>query len=139
MSRILLAAFALVLAGCVQLPPTPQDIQARKFQSLPDKAVIYIVRTPMDSFEASGLTLDDIGMITTHAGTYYRWEVTPGIHRVAGYGPANESITVTAAAGRIYFFEHTVRGTLRSGPQVTSIRQIDEREGRILVSRSRLL
>lgn len=139
MSRILPTAFALLLAGCVQLPPTPQDIQAKTFTSVPDRAVIYVVRTPLDSLEASGLWLDDSGPITTHPGTYYRWEVAPGSHRVAGYGPANESVTVTAVAGRIYFLEHTVIGTWRSGPQSTFLRQIEEREGRALVMRSQLL
>jgi len=42
MRRLLVVA--VMLAGCVQLPPTPQDIQAKKFEGVPDKAVIYIVR-----------------------------------------------------------------------------------------------
>ena len=130
---------ALLLAGCVQLPPTPQDMEAKKFQPLAEKAEIYVVRTPMDSFEASGLSLDDGAPITTYGGTYYRWEVAPGAHRVAGFAAANESVTLTAAPGRIYFLEHTVIGTRRSGAQSTFLRQIDDREGRALVSRSSLL
>lgn len=35
---------AILIAGCAQLPPTPQDIQAKKFEGVPDKAVIYRVR-----------------------------------------------------------------------------------------------
>jgi hypothetical protein len=139
MSRILLTVFALLLAGCVQLPSTPQDVQSKRFESVPDRAVIYLVRTPMDSFEASGLSLGDTVQITTLPGTYYRWEVSPGMHQVAGFAAANESLTLTTAPGRIYFLEHTVRGTRRSGVQSTSIRQIDEREGRMLVSQSQLL
>jgi len=137
MWRILLSA--LLLAGCAQLPPTPQDIQAKTFTSVPDKAVIYIVRTPMDSYEASGLSLDDGAPITTHPGTYYRWEVTPGRHRVAGFAAANESVTLTTAPGQLYFLEHTVIGTLRSGAQNTFLRQIGEHEGRALVMRAQLL
>jgi len=137
MWRILLSA--LLLAGCAQLPPTPQDIQAKTFTSVPDKAVIYIVRTPMDSYESSGLSLDDGGPITTHPGTYYRWEVTPGVHRIAGFAAANESVTLTTAPGRIYFLEHTVMGTRRSGAQSTFLRQINEGEGRALVIRAQLL
>jgi hypothetical protein len=137
MWRILLTA--LLLASCAQLPPSPQDIQAKKFAPVPDKAVIYIVRTPLDSFQASGLWLGDRRQITTLPGTYYRWEVTPGVHRVAGYAWANESVTLTTAAGRIYFLEHTVLGSPQSGPQFTSLRQIDERDGRTLVTRAQLL
>jgi hypothetical protein len=137
MWRILLTA--LLLAGCAQLPPTPQDIQAKTFQTLPDKAVIYVVRSRMDSYEASGLSLDDGAPITTQPGSYYRWEVAPGRHRVAGFAAANESVVLTTEAGKIYFLEHSVIGTRRSGAQSTFLRQIDEPQGRALVMRSQLL
>ncbi len=137
MWKILLTA--LLLAGCVQLPSTPEDIQARKMESLPDKSVIYIVRSAMDSHETSGLSLDDHAQITTFRRTYYRWEVAPGMHRVAGYAAANESVTLTTAPGKIYFLEHTVIGTRRSGPQSTGLREIGEQDGRALVMRSQLL
>jgi hypothetical protein len=137
MWRILLTA--LLIAGCAQLPPSPQDIQARTFAPVPDKAVIYVVRTPLDSLHASGLSLGDRAQITTLPGTYYRWEVTPGVHRIAGFAAANESFTLTTVAGRIYFLEHTVIGSRQSGPQTTSLRQIDERNGRALVMHAQLL
>lgn len=137
MKRLLL--IVLLLAGCVQLPPTPQDVEAKKFQAVPDKAVIYVVRAAMDSNESSGLWLDDHAQIMMHPGTYYRWEVAPGRHRVSGAGVGTEYVVLTAGAGQIYFLEHTVRGTLRSGPQVTALRQIGERDGRALVARSTLL
>ncbi len=137
MRRILPTALVL-LAGCAQLPPSPEDIQARKMENLPGMSVIYIVRAPMDSHEASGLALDDHAQITTLRGTYYRWEVAPGTHRVAGYAAANESVTLTTAPGKIYFLEHTVTGTRRDGPQSTSLREIGEPEGRALVMSSQL-
>jgi hypothetical protein len=93
----------------------------------------------LDSYEASGLRLDDQAQITTFGGTYYRWEVLPGVHNVNGAAPANESLTLSAEAGKIYFLEHSVRGTLRSGPQSTSLRQIEESYGRALVMRSKML
>jgi len=139
MWRFILIPLFIAVAGCVQIPPSPQEIQAKKFESAPGKAVIYIVRAPMDSHEASGLLLDDTGPITTLAGTFYRWEVTPGVHRVAGYAGASESVTLKAEAGKFYFLEHTVRGTVRSGPQLTFLRQIDERNGRALVMRAQHL
>lgn len=139
MLRFLFAAVFALLAACVQIPPSPQDVQAKKFEAVPSKSVIYIVRTPMDSNEVSGLVLNDSGQITTYRGTFYRWEVAPGPHRIAGYAQANESITLTTEAGKIYFLEHTVRGTQRSGPQTTSLRQVDPQYGRALVARSQHL
>lgn len=135
MWRVLLV---LLITGCGQLPPTPQDIQAKKFESVADKAVIYIMRTPMDSNESGTLQLDDNGQITTFSGTYYRWEVAPGPHRIAGYAGETGLIQFDAQAGKIYFVQHTVRGTRRSGWQSTSLRQIGEQDGRKLVMQSQL-
>lgn len=131
---------ALLLAGCAQLPPTPEDIQAKKFQSPSDKSVIYVVRSPMDSKEASGLTLDGRATISTYRGTYYRWEVAPGTHRVAGFGSAVESVTLTTTPGKIYFLEHTVLGDRDDGGVTNAwLREIGDQSGRNLVMQSQLL
>ena len=137
MQRVFL--IALLLVGCAQLPPTPQDIQAKKFESLSDKAVIYIVRTPMDSRLPGGLLLDGIGPIATMPGSYYRWEVAPGLHHVADHAPAHGSVALTTEAGKIYFVRHTVIGIGRPTPSFTSLQQIDERTGRAAVMRAELL
>ena len=135
MWRILLV---LLIAGCAQLPSTPQDIQAKKFESVADKAVIYIVRTPMDSHEAGTIQLDDNAQITTFSGTYYRWEVAPGLHRIAGYAGESGLVQINAQAGKIYFVRQTVGGTRRSGWMLTNVQQIGEQEGRKLVMQSQL-
>ena len=137
MWRILMAA--LLLSGCAQLPPSPADIQAKRFESVPGKAVIYVVRTPMDSQESSGLSLDYVSQITTHPGTYYRWEVAPGTHRVAGFGVGTELVTLATEPGKIYFLQHSVLGHWRSGPQLTGLKQISDQDGRALVAHAELL
>ena len=137
MRHILL--IGILLAGCAQLPPTPEDIAAKQFRALPDKSVIYIVRTAMDSDEVSGLLLDDREHLTTFSRTYYRWEVAPGRHRIAGFARANEVVVLTTEAGKLYFLEHTVLGRPRLGATWTSLREISERDGRALVLRSELL
>ncbi len=104
MWRVLL--IALALAGCVQLPLTPQDIQARKFELVPDKAVVYLVRDHPDfSDKAATIWLGDTVMITTYSGTYFRWEAAPGTHRISGYGPDIGAITLQVEAGKIYFVQ----------------------------------
>ena len=135
-----IAVAALLLAGCAQMPPSAEDIRAKRFEPLTDKAVIYVVRAPIDSFEVSGLALDDGQQITTQRNSYYRWEVAPGTRRISGVGPAMESVTLSAAAGRIYFLEHTVIGDPHDGGvQLTALRQLGEPAGRALVMRSQLL
>lgn len=130
----------LLIAGCAQLPPTQADIQAKRFDSVSDKAVIYVVRTPMDSWESSGLLLDGGATITTYRGTYYRWEVPPGMHRISGFGFGGESLTLATAPGKIYFLEHTVLGDRDDGG-VTNVRlrEIGDPAGRALVAHAELL
>jgi len=130
----------LGIAGCAQLPPSPEDIQAKRFETVPDKAVIYIVRAPLDSSEPSELALEGTQQISTYPGTYYRWEVAPGTYAIAGMGFSMASATVTAAAGQIYFLQHTVIGDRSDGGvQVTDLQAISEQRGRRLVLRSQLL
>lgn len=110
--RVLL--IAVLLAGCAQLPPTPQDIQAKKFETVPDKAVIYLVRDHPDfSDRAATIWLGDAAMITTYPGTYFRWEVAPGTHRITGYGADIGTITLHAEAGRIYYVQQQLSPFLR--------------------------
>ncbi len=130
---------ALLFAGCAQLPPTPQDIQAKKFENVPDKAVIYIVRAPIDSYETGTISLDDNAQITTFRGTYYRWEVVPGPHRIAGYAGESGWVKLDAQAGKMYFVQHTVIGSRRGGWAFTDLQQIGEQDGRKLVMQSQLL
>ena len=127
---------SLLLPACAPLPPLPADIQAKRFEVAPDKAAIYIVRTPMDSHEAAGLSLDYGSQISTNEGTYWRWDVAPGPHRVASYGWGTAEVNVNAQPGKIYFIRHTVMGHWRSGPQQSWLQPLSEPEGRALVAQS---
>ena len=120
------------------MPPSPADIEAKRFQPVPDKAVVYIVRTPADSDEAGALMLDDHVTITTLRGTYYRWEVDPGPHKIEGVTTSPIRIVFNAAPGRIYYFMHTVYGTSRTGPAWTALQPISEPHGQALVRESQL-
>lgn len=133
-----LSVVLILLAGCVQLPPTPADIQAKKFEVLPDKAVIYLVRDYPDfSDNAATLWLGESAMITTYPGTYYRWEVAPGMHRITGYGPDIGAIMVQAEAGRIYYVLQRLAPFLRFPSSYFQL--IAEPAGRNAVMRSTLV
>ena len=124
--------------GCAQLPPAPADVQAKQFQPVPDKAVIYIVRPLVDGNVDGPLSIPG-GMIATHPGTYYRWEGPAGLHQITGAGGWSASVTVRTEAGRIYFVEHTATGNTRDGLQSMSLRRIDEERGRTMVLQASLL
>jgi len=134
-----IALITLILGGCMQLPPSPQDTQTRNIEGIPGKAVIYIVRDRRDSREVAGLLLDHAAPITIHPRSYYRWEVAPGTHHVTGFAASNVSVMLHAEAGKVYYLRQTVMGTRRSGPQYTDLQQISENEARSLLMDARML
>jgi hypothetical protein len=136
--RSLLVGLILVLAGCQQIPLTPEDIQARKFEQVKDKAVIYLVRDDPD-FSGAGAPVD-LGnnvRLTTYAGTYYRWEVAPGTHTITAFGAGTGAIRVNAERGKMYFVQQRVGG-IPLAPEST-FEFINESQARAVVGRSVLL
>jgi hypothetical protein len=139
MSKIRIALIALValVAGCAPLPPTPQDIEAKRFELAPGQAVIYVVRPAPD---LSGLTaplvLNDQHIGATHAGTYFRLEVPPGRHEIRGYAGDSGSIRIDVQADRIYYIQQRVSGSWRVTNPMSFFSIIDEQQGRAAVMRS---
>jgi hypothetical protein len=129
----------LILYGCVQLPPSPQDLQAKRFEPVTDKAVIYIARTRMDSTEPGGLMIDTGEQVTLFPGTYDRFEVPAGVRRISGLGPWNVQLSLDTQPGRIYFLRYTVSGTPRFGPQLAWLSPVGEQEGRTLVQQAEMV
>jgi len=87
--------------------------------------------------DGATLLLDGTVMITTYPGTYYRWEVAPGTHRIAGYASDSGNISVNVEAGRIYFVQQWVAfGML--GPR-SRFSQVSPDQGRAAVMRSELI
>jgi hypothetical protein len=136
MKAIYLFLLTFCLGACAPLPPAPAAVDAKQFEPVPNKAVVYIVRPRVDSFNAGPVWLGDIGPISTLQGTYYRWEVDPGVRRVGTAGASASVVTLNAQAGQIYYVQHTVTAGLRGGLGNAWLRQIDEATGRRLVSQA---
>lgn len=134
MRRVLL--ILLLLAGCQQLPLTPADIEARKFETVPGKAVIYLVRDTADFSDAETPVLLGNVQVNTDSGTYFRWVVPAGKHTIKGFGGDSGAITVEVEAGKIYFVQQSVAGTR---VPASNFQTIGEAAGRGVVSRSVLL
>lgn len=125
----IVAAIAM-LAACAPMSPQTQST-APRIEGTPGKAVIYVVRTRPDmSYLAAPLVLDDQMIGATHAGTYFRLEVTPGRHRLTGYAQDNGAINLDVQADRVYFVQHTVSGSWRATSPHSFFRVIDESRAR---------
>jgi len=132
MTRFLLIPL-LLLAGCVaQLPPMPEDAMAKRFEPLPDKGVIYLVRPSTDQDYVATVLLNDRMIGSTFRGGYLRIEVPPGLHRLRGMASDNGSVTLNIKQGEIYFIQHNAFG--HRGSFISSSYQVvDASRGRSLV------
>jgi hypothetical protein len=138
MFRLLLAA-ALALAGCAPLPPSPEDLKAKRFEPAPGKAVIYLVRVLPDiSREVASVMLDDNLMGSTYPGTYFRWVVEPGRHQIRGFAGDAGAMTLDVAPGGVYFVQQTFTPGFTGFGQ-SFFRPIPESYGRSAVLRSELV
>jgi hypothetical protein len=122
----------------VQLPLTPADLEARKFKAVPGKAVIYLVRVNPDFNDRQAqIRVGDTLLLKIYPGTYYRWVVEPGTHRITGYAGDIGTITVQAEAGRIYFVKQQMTPFARMANSQFFL--VNEAEGRAEVLRAVLL
>ena len=135
----LAAAAALLLAGCITpLPPAAGDAQAKRFETVPGKAVIYLVRDRPDfTREPTPVVLDDSVMGTSYPGTYFHWVVAPGRHRIAGFAGDSGAIAVDTAPGGLYFVQQSVVRSL--GLTRSHFRLVHDAHGRQVVLRSELM
>jgi hypothetical protein len=137
MRRTLFLA-VLFLAGCAQLPLTPADLQARNFEPVPGKSVVYVVRDDPDfSREPAAITLDDATTLTTYPGSYYRWEAAPGQHLIQGFAGHAGRIVFPTEAGRVYFVQQRVSAFFPFGESFFAL--VPEPHARAIVARSVLV
>lgn len=55
--------------------------------------------------------MDGQGLGSLYAGTYYRLELAPGTHRIAGYAGDSGVFELAVTAGGLYFVQHTLTRT----------------------------
>jgi len=137
MRRILFIVL-LALAGCQQLPPTPADLQARRFETAPGMSVIYIVRDKPDhNTVPATISLDGRMSITTYEGTYYRWEVPAGEHHIAGMFADVGRITLQTQPDRVYYVQQWTKPFQQYAS--TYYEPVEEQQARAVISRSVLV
>jgi uncharacterized protein DUF2846 len=128
---------ALLLAACAPMSTAPQSNVGPRIESVPGKAVIYLVRTRPDlSYLTTTIVLDDQIVGATYAGTHFRFEVAPGRHRISGYGQDNGAITLDVQADRVYFVQHSVSGSWRATSPHSFFTVLDEARGRAALARA---
>lgn len=105
------ACVAVLLSGCAQLPPPPEDAAAKRFEPVPGKAVIYLARTGFEPSWIAPVAMNDQMIGSTYKATYMRIETPAGPVRLRGMAGDSGSISLTTEAGKVYYVQHTAYGS----------------------------
>ena len=130
---------AAVSAGCAKDLATPgQDAQARLLRSVPDKAVIYLLR------DRGYLYITDVnvgfdGQLkgTTWPNTFYRWEVPPGEHEIVSYTQPPAILSLKTVPGGVYYVWQDINNGILREPSRLVV--VDAITARLTLDQARLL
>lgn len=105
-AKPLLLIALLQITACASTPQAPleRDADAKKFQTHPATAALYVYRPESSSLDdESVLYVGDRLIGATLPRTFFRIDVRPGKQRLHGIGPDAGSIEFDARPGEIYF------------------------------------
>jgi hypothetical protein len=102
-------------------------------------SVIYLVRDDPDFSDVQATVyLDDEVILKTYPGTYYRWEVPPGEHRIRGAAFDTGAIQLKTEPGGLTFVQQRVTRFFMGNPS-SYFQVVPDPPGRAAVLRSVLL
>ncbi len=104
--RALVLLAWLALAGCASTPQATRDrdTDAKQFSSHPAHSTLYIYRPDQASPESDTVLWIDGRLIgATLPGSYFRVNLDPGKHTLAGMGHDNGTLTIETRPGELYF------------------------------------
>lgn len=131
-----ISSLLMLLGGCVTPPPpTAAEIQAKRFEPVPGKAVVYLYRDAVNyTTVAAPVALDGNEVGANFAGTFFRFVVDPGEHRISGTVADNGSLRFKVAANQVYFVQQTALVTRNVDLVGTVYTMVDPAIGRSRVS-----
>ena len=105
--RALLTLLATaLLAACAATPEAPllDDAMAKRFESAPGSAIIYLYRADTPGGTGSStLWLDGRLVGESLPRTYFRVSVRPGMNRLTGYSSDTARLEFETRGGEVYF------------------------------------
>ena len=114
--RLLAAVALLFVAACTSTPQASRerDADAKRFDSQPGSATIYVYRPDFADEEMSSshsvLWIGGRLIGSTLPRSYFRVDVRPGRHLLRGDGPDLGRLTLDTTAGDVYFVSLNVHG-----------------------------
>lgn len=137
---IISTVFVLFLSGCAQVPlaPPAEDTEAKQFQPVRNKSVIYLYRNEyMGAAVSMEVTLDGKFKGKTGAQTYFKWVVNPGKHTITSEAENTDTLTLKTVKNKIYCIWQEVKMGLLYARN--SIQQVGSAECKKGVMESKLI
>jgi hypothetical protein len=136
-------AAAIAAAGCgpseFQFDVKGDNQQHPMPQAEPGKALIYIFENDTVGAGNTRIGLDSKWVGATQNGTYFFFAIDPGEHRLCVNvqtdkpAPAGTAGTISAEAGRTYYFETQAYGN-QFGVSGVQLQQLDDANGQYMVA-----
>jgi hypothetical protein len=127
-------SYVMLTPPNVPLASQQADAEAKRFQSQPGKASIYVIREDLFAGQAVlfEVSLDGKDQGKLSRGTYFLFMVPPGKHVIAFTQDENKGTeTIYAVEGGIYYLEIRPKSGMMAPP--THILRIDQQRGRPLI------
>jgi Protein of unknown function (DUF2846) len=96
----------MLLAGCASTPQATgeRDSEAKQFSSHPGSSTLYVYRPTTDTPETDTVLWIDGRLIgATLPRTYFRVNLEPGKHTLAGMAYDNGTLSIETRPGELYF------------------------------------
>jgi hypothetical protein len=106
----LIATCAVLMAGCAATPEASRedDAQAKRFESAPGAAIVYLYRADTPARGISTLWLDGRLVGESLPATYFRTSVRPGKNLLSAYAGDPGRLEFETRSGEVYFVAITV-------------------------------
>jgi len=131
---VMLIAF---LGGCASTPEAPpaSDAEAKRFESAPRVAIIYLYRADTPGSSATPtIWVDDRIVGQTLPATYFRIAVRPGRNRIAAFAPDQGRLEIETREGGVFFVAMQVGGDVET-PGSTIFRSVPPEIGKAEIMR----
>jgi len=140
LATLITIVMTLFLAGCASVPMASgeQDVKAKEFATVADKANLYIYRNELIG-AAIPMSVDINGKLVgqTAAKTYFQLLLDPGVYNLTSRAENDSMLSITLEANKNYFVWQEVKmGFLVARNQ---IQLVDEPTGRAGVAESKLI
>ena len=132
----------MMVNSCASTSKATEDrsSEAKKFEKHPEKRVVYLYRPgrAVGAAASTQIKINGIDAGGTGPGTFFRWELTPGIYAFSAFTTESSTVVeIDVKANEHYFIRQDERLGINSG-RVTMVIQ-DEDTGKSGIESCKLL